>query len=55
MDTCISIRLAYKKKGRVFVRSGAGIVADSVPDSEFNECINKASAVVKAIKMSEEV
>ena len=55
MDTCISIRLAYKKKGKVFVRSGAGIVADSVPESEFTECINKASAVVKAIKESEEV
>ncbi len=55
MDTCISIRLAYKKKGKVFVRSGAGIVADSVPETEFTECINKASAVVKAIKESEEV
>ena len=55
LDTCISIRLAYKKKGKVFVRSGAGIVADSVPESEFTECINKASAVVKAIKESGEV
>ena len=55
MDTCISIRLAYKKKGKVFVRSGAGIVADSVPETEFTECINKASAVVKAIRESEEV
>ena len=55
LDTCISIRLAYKKKGKVFVRSGAGIVADSVPESEFTECINKASAVVKAISMAEEV
>ncbi len=50
LDTCISIRLAYKKKGRVFVRSGAGIVADSVPEKEFRECINKAMAVVKALK-----
>ncbi|MCR4792033.1 MAG: chorismate-binding protein [Lachnospiraceae bacterium] len=55
MDTCISIRLAYKKKGKVFVRSGAGIVADSVPENEFTECINKASAVIKAIQASEEV
>lgn len=55
MDTCISIRLAYKKKGKVFVRSGAGIVADSVPENEFTECINKASAVIKAIHDSEEV
>jgi anthranilate synthase component 1 len=55
MDTCISIRLAYKKKGKVFVRSGAGIVADSVPESEFTECINKASAVVKPIEKAGEV
>ena len=55
LDTCISIRLAYKKKGKVFVRSGAGIVADSVPESEFIECINKASAVIKAITQASEV
>ena len=55
MDTCISIRLAYKKKGKVYIRSGAGIVADSDPESEYNECINKASAMVKAIKEAGEV
>lgn len=49
MDTCISIRIAYKKNGKVFVRSGAGIVADSVPESEYNECINKAKAVINAL------
>jgi anthranilate synthase component 1 len=53
MDTCISIRLAYKKNGKVFVRSGAGIVADSVPDKEHTECINKAKAVVTAFKMAD--
>ena len=42
MDTCIAIRIAYKKNGKVFVRSGAGIVADSVPEKEYTECINKA-------------
>ncbi|WP_026652987.1 anthranilate synthase component I [Butyrivibrio proteoclasticus] len=52
LDTCIAIRLAYKKNGKVFVRSGAGIVADSVPENEFTECINKAKAVVLAIKES---
>lgn len=46
MDTCIAIRIAYKKNGKVFVRSGAGIVADSVPEKEYEECINKAKAVV---------
>lgn len=50
MDTCIAIRLAYKKNNKVFVRSGAGIVADSVPESEYQECINKASAVISALK-----
>ena len=50
LDLCIGIRLAYKKNNHVFVRSGAGIVADSVPESEYQECLNKAAAVVKAIK-----
>lgn len=54
MDTCIAIRIAYKKNGTVFVRSGAGIVADSVPDKEYEECINKAKAVVNALKCAEE-
>lgn len=50
MDTCIAIRLAFKKNGRVFVRSGAGIVADSVPEKEYQECINKAKAVINALE-----
>lgn len=50
LDTCIAIRLAFKKNGRVFVRSGAGIVADSHPASENQECINKAAAVVDALR-----
>lgn len=53
MDTCIAIRIAYKKNGKVFVRSGAGIVADSVPEKEYTECINKAKAVVDALKLAE--
>ncbi len=55
MDTCIAIRIAYRKNGKVFVRSGAGIVADSVPENEFIECINKAGAVVDALKRASEV
>ncbi len=55
LDTCIAIRIAYKKNGKVFVRSGAGIVADSVPETEYQECHNKAAAVVKALHMAEEV
>lgn len=50
MDTCIAIRLAYKKNGRVCVRSGAGIVADSVPANEYAECANKAKAIVNALR-----
>lgn len=53
LDTCISIRIAFKKNGKVFVRSGAGIVADSVPEKEYQECINKAKAVMTALKESE--
>ena len=52
IDTCISIRLAYKKNGRICVQSGAGIVADSIPENEFNECRNKAGAVIKALHMA---
>lgn len=49
MDTCIAIRIAYKKNGRVFVRSGAGIVADSVPEKEYEECLHKMRAVLNAL------
>lgn len=50
LDTCIAIRIAYKKKNKVYIRSGAGIVADSNPQKEHQECINKAKAVVTAIE-----
>lgn len=55
MDTCIAIRIAYRKGGKVFVRSGAGIVADSDPEKEYEECVNKAAAVVGALKKAGEV
>ena len=54
MDTCIAIRIAYKKNGKVFVRSGAGIVADSDPEKEYQECINKARAAVRALELAQE-
>lgn len=54
MDTCIAIRIAYKKNGKVFVRSGAGIVADSVPEKEFQECLNKARASLRALELAQE-
>ncbi|MFA7074335.1 MAG: chorismate-binding protein, partial [Endomicrobiaceae bacterium] len=53
MDTCIAIRIAFKKNGKVFIRSGAGIVADSVPENEYKECINKAQAVINALKSAQ--
>ena len=53
LDTCIAIRLAFAKGGKLFVRSGAGIVADSVPENEYQECLNKAQAVISAIQTAE--
>ena len=53
LDTCISIRIAFKRNNKVFIRSGAGIVADSVPNNEFDECMNKAAAVINALKMAD--
>ncbi len=53
LDTCIGIRIAYRKNDKVFIRSGAGIVADSVPEKEYRECANKAAAVVTALKEAE--
>lgn len=53
LDTCIAIRLAFAKNGKVFVRSGAGIVADSVPELEFAECANKAKAILRALEEAE--
>ena len=55
LDTCIAIRIAYRKEHKVFVRSGAGIVADSVPANEFQECINKAKAVTDALINSQKI
>jgi anthranilate synthase component 1 len=48
MDTCIVLRTAVVKDGKMYVQAGAGIVADSVPESEQEECINKAKALFKA-------
>lgn len=54
LDTCIAIRIAFKKNGKVFVRSGAGIVSDSVPEKEYQECINKAKAAMNALEAGQE-
>lgn len=49
MDTCITIRTIIIKEGRIFIQAGAGIVADSVPENEYVETLNKATAMMKAI------
>ena len=55
LDTCIAIRMAVKKNDKVYVQAGAGIVADSVPESEYEETYNKALAVMNAVKNAGEV
>ncbi len=53
MDTCITIRTILAKQGRFYVQAGAGIVADSVPEREHGECVNKARGVLQAIRLAE--
>jgi anthranilate synthase component 1 len=54
MDTCISIRTLVMVGDKVYVQAGAGIVADSDPTGEYQECYNKARALAEAIKLAEE-
>ena len=54
LDTCIAIRMAVKKKNKVYVQAGGGIVADSKPDMEYEESANKAKAVMLAIENAKE-
>ncbi len=53
LDTCIAIRIAFARDNKVFIRSGAGIVADSIAENEFTECINKAQAVMDALEIAD--
>jgi anthranilate synthase component 1 len=52
MDTCIALRTIVVADGRAFVQSGAGIVADSVPEAEFEETLNKAKGMLVSIEMT---
>jgi anthranilate synthase component 1 len=52
MDLCITIRTMMIKDGNIFIQAGAGIVADSDPDEEYQECVNKAMGMVQAIRMA---
>ena len=55
MDTCIAIRMAVHKEDKVYVQAGGGIVADSVPENEYNESANKAKAVMQAIELAPDI
>jgi anthranilate synthase component 1 len=52
-DTCIMLRTALLKDGQIHIQTGAGVVADSVPESEFQETVNKGSALFKAVAIAE--
>ena len=52
METCITLRTAIVKNNKMYVQAGAGIVADSVPEKEYLETINKSAALFKAAEMS---
>jgi anthranilate synthase component 1 len=54
MDMCITIRTLIMKDSKVYVQAGAGIVADSQPDMEYRETVNKAKGMMKAVDMAEE-
>ncbi len=54
MDSCITIRTAVIKGNKVFVQAGAGIVADSDPEREYHECVNKAKGMLTAVQMADE-
>lgn len=53
MDVCIAIRTLYKLNGTVYLQAGAGIVADSVPEKEYEETLNKSNALLKAVEYAE--
>ena len=55
LDSCIAIRSLLAKNGKGYVQAGAGIVADSVPEAEHQESINKAQAVIRAIERAQEL
>ncbi|MDD5067875.1 MAG: anthranilate synthase component I family protein, partial [bacterium] len=54
MDFCIAIRTIIKKGNQVFIQAGAGLVADSVPENEYQETLNKAQALMEAVNFKEE-
>ena len=53
MDTCIALRTIVVQGDKAYVQAGAGIVADSIPSNEWNETLNKARGLLKAIEIAE--
>ena len=53
MDTCIALRTIVVQDNKAYVQAGAGIVADSVPENEWHETLNKARGLLKAIELAE--
>jgi anthranilate synthase component 1 len=53
MDTCIAIRTMVIEGGVIYGQAGAGIVADSDPEREHAECLNKSRALFQAVKLAE--
>jgi anthranilate synthase component 1 len=53
MDTCIALRTIVVQGNQAYIQAGAGIVADSVPTSEYQETLNKARGMLKAIELTE--
>ena len=53
LDSCIAIRTIVAKGGRAYIQAGAGLVADSVPETEYVETLNKARAMLQAIELAE--
>ncbi|HYE72451.1 MAG TPA: anthranilate synthase component I family protein, partial [Blastocatellia bacterium] len=53
LDSCIALRTMYVKGDRAFIQAGGGIVADSVPEKEYAETVNKARALIRAVEMAE--
>jgi len=52
IDSCIALRTLVAKKGRIYIQAGGGVVADSVPEREYQETVNKARALVKALEIA---
>ena len=54
MDVALTLRTIVIAKGQIHIQAGAGVVYDSNPTSEYQECLNKAQAMVRAVRLAEE-